>query len=91
MQQVVQICNLNSLIFRTECTRICTKTTGAQGSVCVGAAEGDGGEGFSEKVERAAVLLVVVVVVLVEIAAAEVGERQQRIVWRLKCDKNSKL
>jgi len=44
-------------------------------------AEGDGGEGFSEKVERAAVLLVVVVVVLVEIAAAEVGERQQRIVW----------
>ena len=61
---------------------------------CVGAAEGDGGEGFSEKVERAAVLLVVVVVVvvvLVEIAAAEVGERQQRIVWRLKRDKNSKL
>ena len=44
-------------------------------------AEGDGGEGFSEKVERATVLLVVVVVVLVEIAAAEVGERQQRIVW----------
>ena len=43
--------------------------------------------------ERAAVLLVVVVVVvvLVEIAAAEVGERQQRIVWRLKRDKNSKL
>ena len=36
-------------------------------------------------------LVVVVVVVLVEIAAAEVGERQQRIVWRLKCDKNSKL
>ena len=52
MQQVVQICNLNSLIFRTECTRICTKTTGAQGSVCVGAAEGDGGEGFSEKIEK---------------------------------------
>ena len=42
-------------------------------------AERDGGEGFSEKVERAAVLLVVVVVVLVEIAAAEVGEKQQRI------------
>ena len=36
-------------------------------------------------------LLVVVVVVLVEIVAAEVGERQQRIVWRLKRDKNSKL
>ena len=36
-------------------------------------------------------VVVVVVVVLVEIAAAEVGERQQRIVWRLKCDKNSKL
>ena len=36
-------------------------------------AEGDGGEDFSKKVERAAVLLVVVVVVvLVEIAAAEV-------------------
>ena len=33
--------------------------------------EGDGGEGFSKKVERAAVLLVVVV--LVEIAAVEVG------------------
>ena len=34
-------------------------------------AGGDGGEGFSKKVERAAVLLVVVV--LVEIAATEVG------------------
>ena len=38
-------------------------------------ADGDGGEGCSEKVERTMVV-VVVVVVLVEIAAAEVGERQ---------------
>ena len=35
-------------------------------------AEGDGCEGFNEKVERAAVLLVVVVV-LVEIAVAKLG------------------